>query len=406
MKQKIPDQAEKLRQLAEQHKGETTADQAAATLDKPDLTEEQNKPALEESAEKENSSEKTSKSKKGSGITIDKKKKSEKAQDKERRIVAPEENKAEAKGLEKEEKPEEKKITELPNETVNDLLSSKRISLDGNTQVIAITGGKGGVGKTNVACNLGIAFAQMKKRVLLLDADLSLANADILLGLTPRSNLSHVISGSKKLEDIILDGPEGLKIVPGGSGLEELCNLTQVEIERIFESFALYTPAPDVLLIDTAAGIHPNVIQFLLAANQTIVVTTPEPPAYTDAYALIKTLARHDPSKEIGMLVNMAKDWREANEVTKLLLQICSQMLHVSFNNIGFIPRDTHVIKAVQHQQPFLLQAPNSPAAKALRNIAGTVLQVGSGQKTNRGLRGFFRRLFSQTQPTKEAAMQ
>ncbi|RJP35528.1 MAG: MinD/ParA family protein [Candidatus Omnitrophota bacterium] len=284
------------------------------------------------------------------------------------------------------------------------VLPSRRLPLEKHTRVIAVTGGKGGVGKSNVACGLGIAFAQMQKKVLLLDADLSLANIDVILGLTPRVNLSHVIRGEKTLEEVILHGPEGLMLVPGGSGLEELSNLSPSQLDRLFQAFTDLKPSPDVFLIDTAAGIHSNVMHFLLAADQVIVVTTPEPPAYTDAYALIKTLAKHDAEKDIGVLINMAQDAREAMEITKLMLQMSRQFLGIGFNNLGFVPRDAVVREAVRFQQSFLIHAPTSPASKAIRNIAASVLQVSGNDAKPRGLRHFFKSLFGYSQPPKAVA--
>lgn len=297
--------------------------------------------------------------------------------------------------LEPRPKPESKPQKETKADQIAKLFSKKRFPVENNTKVIAITGGKGGVGKSNVACNLAIALSQMKKRVMLLDADLSLANIDVLLGITPRLNLSHVIRGEKTLNEIIFKGPEGISIIPGGSGLEELSNLPLESMERVFDIFGNLSPAPDVLIIDTAAGIHPNVIQFLMAADQTIVVTTPEPTAYTDAYALIKTLIKHDPQKDIGVLVNMAGSNGEATEVMKLMLQICKRMLHITFNNIGSIPRDPAVTKSVRHQKPFLLTAPNTEASMAIRRIAATILQIQPREKKTGGLGQFFRRLFT-----------
>ncbi|MFB3787585.1 MAG: P-loop NTPase [bacterium] len=295
--------------------------------------------------------------------------------------------------------------TEIPEEPATDASTPggppgagrchRRMLTQDHTRVIAVSGGKGGVGKSNVACNLALAMAKMKKRVLLLDADLSLANVDVLLGITPRLNLSHMISGEKTLEEIMVEGPEGIRIIPGGSGLEEMTNLSPREMDRLFDAFADIDPAPDIFLIDTAAGIHPNVLQFLTAADQTIVVTTPEPTAYTDAYALIKTLHKHDPQKEIGVLINMAQTNAEAAEVIRLMLHMCRQFLQVSFNNLGFIPRDPEVLKSVRHQKPFLLHSPACPASLAVRNIAATILQISVSGRRPRGLRQFFRNLFS-----------
>jgi flagellar biosynthesis protein FlhG len=295
------------------------------------------------------------------------------------------------------EKPPEPARSSLPStqaDQVIELLSKKRFPLDGKTQVIAITGGKGGVGKSNVACNLAISMSQMNKSVMLLDADLSLANIDVLMGITPRLNLYHVIKGEKTIQEIIVKGPEDILIIPGGSGLEELSNISLDGMERVFDAFANLEPAPDILIVDTAAGIHPNVIQFLLAADQIIVVTTPEPTAYTDAYALIKTIVKYDKEKEIGVLVNMVNRNQDAIEVIKLMMQICRQMLHITFNNIGYIPRDPAVLKSVRHQTPLLLIAPNSPAAQSIRRIASTILQIETKSRQPRGLGHFIRRLF------------
>lgn len=271
-----------------------------------------------------------------------------------------------------------------------------------STQVIAITGGKGGVGKSNIACNLAIAMAQLNKRVLVLDADLSLANVDVLLGMAPRHNLSHVIRGEMQLKDIMVQGPAGVMVIPGGSGIEELTQLNPVQMSRLFRAFDGIQPVPDVFLIDTAAGIHTNVMQFLTAADQVIVVTTPEPTAYTDAYALIKTLLKHQDGKEIGLLVNMAQNAYEAAEVLRMMLQMCRQFLNLSFNNIGFVPRDPEVLKAVRLQKPFLLRTPNAPASKTIRNIAATILQIDFKDRQPRGLRRFFNRLLgaASTEPS------
>lgn len=270
-----------------------------------------------------------------------------------------------------------------------------RFPIERSTQVIAITGGKGGVGKTNVACNLAIAMAQMNKRVLLLDADLSLANVDVLLGMTPRHNLTHLIQGTKTLREIIVNGPAGIQIIPGGSGIEELSQLDTGEMRRLFDAFEGLNPAPDVFIIDTAAGIHKNVMQFLAAADQVIVVTTPEPTAYTDAYALIKILHKHSRDKEIGVLVNMAQNAREAFEVIRLMLNMCKQFLNRSFNNIGFIPRDPEILKAVRQQKPILTYSPSAIASKSIKTIAATILQVEYKEKQSRGLRHFLQKLFT-----------
>ncbi|MFH1737464.1 MAG: MinD/ParA family protein [bacterium] len=268
-----------------------------------------------------------------------------------------------------------------------------RLSIRSETKVIAVTSGKGGVGKTNLVCNLAIALAQMNRRVIVFDADLSLANIDVLLGISPRYNLSHVISGEKSLREVMVTGPEGILIVPGGSGIEELANLGSSELEFLLDSFGELDGECDLLLIDTAAGIQRTVLSFLLAADHVLVVTTPEPTAYTDAYAVIKILAQHCPDKRVGVSINMARNGREAGDVTRLMLQICRTMLRTGFDNFGYIPRDVEMLQAVRDQQPLLLHSPYSPAAKSIRQLACSLLQTERQLASSGGLRGFMNRL-------------
>lgn len=268
-----------------------------------------------------------------------------------------------------------------------------RIGIRSGTKVIAVTSGKGGVGKTNLVCNLALALAQMGRRVIVFDADLSLANIDVVLGISPRFNLSHVISGEKTLKEVLVTGPEGILVVPGGSGIEELANIGISGLERLLDSFGELDGECDILLIDTAAGIHRGVLGFLLAADHVLVVTTPEPTAYTDAYAVIKILTQHAPDKSIAVTVNMVRNSREAGDVIRLMLQICRTMLHTSFDNLGSIPRDLDVLQAVRDQRPLLLHSPYSPAAKSIRRLACSLLQTERQMTSTGGLRGFMSRL-------------
>jgi flagellar biosynthesis protein FlhG len=269
-----------------------------------------------------------------------------------------------------------------------------RLGIRSETKVIAVTSGKGGVGKTNLVCNLALALSQMGRRVVVFDADLSLANIDVLLGISPRYNLSHVIAGEKTLKEVLVTGPEGILIVPGGSGgVEELANLDERDLERLLESFEELDGKCDVLLIDTAAGINHIVLSFLLAADYVLVVTTPEPTAYTDAYAVIKILTQHVPDKPLAVAVNMARNSREAGEVIRLMLQICRTMLRVGFDNLGSIPQDLEVLQAVRDQRPLLLHSPYSPAAKSIRRLACSLLQTEGRMSSSGGLREFMTRL-------------
>jgi flagellar biosynthesis protein FlhG len=275
-----------------------------------------------------------------------------------------------------------------------------QLGIRSETKVIAVTSGKGGVGKTNLVCNLALALAQMGRRVIVFDADLSLANIDVLLGISPRFNLSHVLSGQKTLREVLVTGPEGILVVPGGSGIEELANLGKEDLENLLDSFDELDGECDLLLIDTAAGINHSVLSFLLAVDQVLVVTTPEPTAYTDAYALIKVLAQHAPEKRVGVTVNMARNNREAADVTRLMLQICRAMLHTGFDNFGSIPRDMEMLQAVREQRPLLLHSPYSPASKSIRRLACSLLQAERQRVSSGGLRGFMNRLLGRARTT------
>ncbi|HOE10251.1 MAG TPA: MinD/ParA family protein [bacterium] len=275
-----------------------------------------------------------------------------------------------------------------------------QLGIRSETKVIAVTSGKGGVGKTNLVCNLALALAQMGRRVIVFDADLSLANIDVLLGISPRFNLSHVLSGQKTLREVLVTGPEGILVVPGGSGIEELANLGKEDLENLLDSFEELDGECDLLLIDTAAGINHSVLSFLLAVDQVLVVTTPEPTAYTDAYALIKVLAQHAPEKRVGVTVNMARNNREAADVTRLMLQICRTMLHTGFDNFGSIPRDMEMLQAVREQCPLLLHSPYSPASKSIRRLACSLLQAERQLASSGGLRGFMNRLLGRARTT------
>jgi flagellar biosynthesis protein FlhG len=280
-----------------------------------------------------------------------------------------------------------------------------RLGIRSETKIIAVTSGKGGVGKTNLVCNLALALAQMGRRVMVFDADLSLANIDVLLGISPRYNLSHVISGEKTLKEVLVTGPEGILIVPGGSGIEELANLGRHDLERLLDSFEDLDGECDVLLIDTAAGINQSVLSFLVAADHVLVVTTPEPTAYTDAYAVIKILNQHAPEKRVAVTVNMAQNSREAGDVARLMLQICRTMLHTSFDNLGGIPRDLDLLQAVRDQRPLLLHSPYSPAARSIRRLACSLLQTERQVVSTGGLRGFMTRLLGRVRAPAASAV-
>ena len=244
-----------------------------------------------------------------------------------------------------------------------------------HAQIFAVTSGKGGVGKTNLSVNLAIALAKKGKKVTLVDLDLGLANVDILLDLTSPYTLEHLILGFKTIEEIIVEGPEGIKIVPGGSGLPNLTDLNETQRQLFLESFHTLAQKNDYLIFDTAAGISDNVIKFVLAADEIMVVTTEEPTAITDAYALMKIITLHNKECTINFVLNMVKSRHEAKETFNRIRSVVKQFLGIEIYNGGYILYDACVSDAIMKRKPFVSVYPFSPAAKSVKDIARYVLQ-------------------------------
>jgi flagellar biosynthesis protein FlhG len=262
-------------------------------------------------------------------------------------------------------------------------------------RVIAVASGKGGVGKTNFAVNLGIALSKLGKQVLLVDADLGLANVDMILGLIPKYHLGHVISGQKRIQEVILDGPAGLKVVASGSGDYRLANLTERSLENCLQHLNEVEKSTDIILIDTGAGISRNVLKFVLAAGEVVIVTTPEPTAITDAYGIIKVIVSVDVNTPIWVVVNMTKDEAEGKQVMERLSTVSQRFLGINLVNIGFITVDPNVSRAVKEQQPFIIGHPRCAASQDVNKIARNILnRAANGQF---GVKGFFERLFGRS---------
>lgn len=234
-------------------------------------------------------------------------------------------------------------------------------------RVIAVTSGKGGVGKTNIVANLGYALRKAGQRVLIFDADLGLGNMDVLLGLTPRYNLSHVIDGEKRLDEIVVDGPGNLKILPASSGIQALTRLTPSQKSRIAVQMHQVLSRFDMVLVDTAAGISADVLYFNASASEIMVVVTPEPTAITDAYALIKVLSVKYREKNFRLLVNLAKHVREADDVSRQLCLVAKRFLDVSIDYFGCVLIDENVKAGVRRQQ---LVGEMAPMTQASRDFA------------------------------------
>lgn len=246
-------------------------------------------------------------------------------------------------------------------------------------RAITVTGGKGGVGKTAVAVNLALAFQTMGRRSLLFDADISLANADVMLHLSPHSGLPQVLRGECSIHEAVVEGPLGLSLLAGGSGLSEFASLGALQIVYLLGELRGLEQSYDILVVDTPAGIGPSVLSFCQYASDIVVLTTPEPTAMLDAFGLLKALAPNPPPGRLGVVVNLARNEAEAQGAYMSLSGTVRRFLGLGLEYLGSLPPDQGVSKGVRQQQPFFLSDPNSPASRSLLRLAeGLLRQPGS----------------------------
>ncbi|WP_130537764.1 MinD/ParA family protein [Thiomicrorhabdus indica] len=240
-------------------------------------------------------------------------------------------------------------------------------------RVISVASGKGGVGKTNVSVNIGTALSKLGNRVMLMDADMGLANVDIMLGLQTQYNLSHVLDGQKTLKEVIVEGPAGLKIIPAASGVKRMAQLNAMENAGIINAFSELSNEIDVLMIDTAAGIADSVVSFCRASQEVIVVVTDEPASITDAYALIKVLSRDYGVSRFRLLANMVGSKKEGRMLYEKMASVTEKFLNVTLDYMGAVPYDRALKQAVQRQKPVVITSPNSEAAESFYAMAQEV---------------------------------
>ncbi|MBN2439830.1 MAG: MinD/ParA family protein [Spirochaetales bacterium] len=266
-------------------------------------------------------------------------------------------------------------------------------SIRTNTRIIAVSSGKGGVGKTNIAINIALAYAQLGKKVIVMDADLGLANVNVVLGIIPRYNLYHLIRKQKKMKDILQDTNYGIKIVAGASGFSKIANLTDDERKNIIDELSELSVA-DVLIIDTGAGVSNNVLSFIAAADDALIVTTPEPTAITDAYGIIKIIATEIDNVNIGLklIVNKVKSVTEGKRVAERVINIAGQFLNLKIDYLGSIYDDVLVHNCVVKQRPFLLADAKSKASICIKHIVGRLENI--EYKEGSGVSGFLKKLF------------
>lgn len=232
--------------------------------------------------------------------------------------------------------------------------------------VISVTSGKGGVGKTAVVANIALVQARQGRRVMIIDADLGLANIDVVFGLTPQFNLNHFFSGEKTLEEIVIEGPFGIKILAAGSGVQSFTHLSALQKQRFLESMDVFHGLFDLMLIDTEAGISENVTYFNVAAQEILIVTTSDPTAITDAYALMKVLSKQYHEKRFNLVANQVKDEDEALEIYKKLTMVSGRYLDISIDFLGWIPYEKRMRETISRQR---VVADLFPGTRASRNF-------------------------------------
>ena len=266
-------------------------------------------------------------------------------------------------------------------------------------RVVAITSGKGGVGKTNVTANLAVALAHLGRRVMVLDADLGLGNLDVLLGLTPAHSLADVFAGRKKLAEVVVKGPAGIMVLPAGSGFQDVTALTDYQFRELESEMDTWQDKLDVLLIDTGAGIGRNVTFFAMMAQEIIVVATPEPTSVTDAYALMKVLSTRYQERRFRLLVSQARSVPEGREVYRTLSLVTDRFLNVSLDFLGSVPFDSRLRDAVRRQRALVELFPQSPAGQAFVKLAQDIVDMPPPGGLKGGLQFFWRSLLRKETP-------
>ncbi|MDO4800360.1 MAG: MinD/ParA family protein [Bacillota bacterium] len=261
-----------------------------------------------------------------------------------------------------------------------------------DARVIAISSGKGGVGKTNISVNLAIALSRLGKKVTIIDADLGLSNVDVLFGVLTKYNLVHVLNDAVRIQDIVVKGPNNINIVSGGSGIIDLADIDDLKLEQLILSLGYFNSISDYILLDTGAGIGKNVKSFVSYASELIVVVTPDPTSITDAYALIKNVVPSEGIK-IKLIVNRVESNSEGEEVFSKLSQTVRRFLQLEIENLGYIFDDSDVKRAVRKQVPLLTAYPRSLASKAIENIAFNIENNSHFSKAENGFRSFLQRL-------------
>ncbi len=284
---------------------------------------------------------------------------------------------------------EERREGEIEAQTIGNL----NLDVGKNTRVIAVTSGKGGVGKTNLAVNLAIGLQMWGRKVLLIDADVGMANVNVLMGCLTNKSLLDLLDDEVELKDVVENGLKGVKYISGVAKIEKTLNLNRADQKKIHEKLSRCSEIADTIIIDTGAGLGRQVIEFVLAAQEVLLVTTPEPTALADAYAVIKAYSKYTDKRGIQLIVNRIRDEAECWEVAERLNQTTKKFLNFTINCLGYVYEDRAVIDAVKNQEPFLLKKPNSPAARCVTEIIKSLLTGEDMESVSKGWQGFLDRL-------------
>ncbi|MED1917408.1 MinD/ParA family protein [Bacillus thuringiensis] len=262
------------------------------------------------------------------------------------------------------------------------------------TRLVTVTSGKGGVGKSNFSLNFGLGLIEKGHKAVLFDLDLGLANLDVLMGITPKKHLFHLLEPDTTVWDIIEHGPGGLEFIAGGSGFTQIMQLDDHKLDRLFSHLDPLQGYADTIIFDTGAGFSKESMRFMLASDEVILVTTPEPPAITDAYAVIKMLHSRNPAVSIRLVINRVSSEREGKMTADKLAMVSKRFLNMDIQSLGYVSDDPHVSKAVKLQRPFLLTYPQSQAARSIRNLVELYLdRPVTSDASDSGLKGFLARL-------------
>lgn len=283
-------------------------------------------------------------------------------------------------------------------EALRNLIKQQELRTDHkDTRVVTVTSGKGGVGKSNFSLNFALSLQRLGRKVLVFDADIGMANIDVLMGMSSTYNLYHLLKQEKTIWDIVQVGPEGLHFIAGGSGFKDLLELTSEQLDRFASEIEKLHGQYDVILFDTGAGLSKETVKFITAAHETIVVTTPEPTSITDAYALIKMVKAMNVEVQFKLIVNRASDTREGKQTAEKISLVAKRFLQTDLPSLGIVPDDPNVSKAVKRQIPFTIAYPASDAASAIERIAKQYLEIVQTNRGSGGVKGFLHKLLRLT---------